>query len=63
MAHKKNRFYISKKNSGLEFNLEFFLQSHFELSNVDKMRIDQWMKQQSVSLLANFNLDFPEFGR
>ena len=60
MAHKLNRFFVNKKKSGDDVNLELFLQSHTPLSNVQKMQIELWVKDQAIALLTNFRLKFPE---
>lgn len=59
MARKPTRVYASKKNSGLEVTLEFYYQHHTELTSVDKIRVELWLKQQAGTILSAFRSEFP----
>lgn len=60
MSRKAQRVFVSKKNSGLEINLEFFYNSHTEVETVDKIRIEEWLKKESLQFLTRFRMTFPQ---
>lgn len=62
MARKPTRSFVNKKNSGLEINLELFYQHHTELTSVDKIRVELWLKSQAGAVLGAFRAEFPEIG-
>lgn len=60
MAKKSTKVFISKRNSGLEINLEFFYTHHTEVQNVDRMRVEEWWKREVTSMFTRFRMTFPE---
>lgn len=62
MSRKATRAFVNKKNSGLEISLEFHYGMHCreEINNVDKYRVDEWLKNKSIQLMLEFKVQFPE---
>lgn len=61
MAKSVETVFVSKKRDGLEleFRLNYFSRNP-QLTSVEKIRIENWCRQQVLNNLQAFRMAFPE---
>lgn len=61
MSNKgKQTIHFSKKNDGQEIELEFMFLAPKNLSSVDKIRVEAWVRKYGTAMLGAFKMEFPE---
>ncbi len=59
-ALKKHRTYAAKKNDGQEAKLDFEYLARKDISTVEIIRVEVWVKERVSNLLTEFKMHFPE---
>lgn len=52
--------HFSKKNDGQEIDMNFSFLAGKDLTSVDRIRVENWVRKYGTAMLGAFKVEFPE---
>ena len=59
---KRQSIHFSKKNDGQEIELQFTFLGNRDITSVDRIRVETWVRKYGTAMLGAFKVEFPELG-